>query len=99
MMAARSFLKKDERAPVAGPGSDHAIFVAARFPTGELAALGRDRLRRFQAREAGKVRLVMPLDDGAPTVVAGPIRGLDLDDALRVVAELGGEVLSAVRRP
>jgi hypothetical protein len=82
-----------------GLDSDDPVFLAARFPTGQLAALGRERLRRFQAREAGKVRLVIPLDDGAPTVVAGPIRGLDLEDAMVVVADLGGEVLSAVRRP
>jgi hypothetical protein len=78
---------------------DEVVFVAARFPTGELAALGRDRLRKFQAREAGKVRQVIPPDGQDPVVVAGPIRGLDLQDALRVVADLHGTIVSTVGKP
>ena len=77
-------------------GTEDVVFVAARFPNSELAALGRDRLRRFQARGSGKVRYVIPPHGEVPLVVAGPIRGLDLDDAIQVVLELDGTLLSTV---
>jgi hypothetical protein len=60
--------------------------------------MARDRLRRFQAREAGKIRCVPPPGGEAPTIVAGPIRGLDLETAMVVITELSGELVSAVRR-
>lgn len=80
-------------------GGEDVIYVAARFRNRELAALGRDRLRRFQARSAGKVRYVVPPPGEVPLVVAGPIRGLDLDDAIQVVLELDGTLISTVGPP
>ena len=70
-------------------------FVAAAFDTYEDADDARIRLRRYQAREAGKLRLTVP--DSAPGsstfVVSGPVRAEDLEWVRATVDALGGRLI------
>lgn len=60
--------------------------------------MARDRLRRYQARSEGKLRLVPPPTESSATVVAGPIHDYDLDAVRRTVEELGGRLAIVVPR-
>ncbi|MGH2513074.1 MAG: hypothetical protein ACRDGQ_10335 [Candidatus Limnocylindrales bacterium] len=74
------------------------MLVAASFSDPLMAGLARDRLRRFQLREEGRIRLV-PSPAGLPaTVVAGPVAGADLEAVRQVVFELGGQLIVTVPR-
>jgi hypothetical protein len=74
------------------------VFIAATFRSTESAAMARDRLRRYQARQEGKLRLVPPPTAAAATVVAGPIHEYDLVVVRRTVEELGGRLRIVVPR-
>jgi hypothetical protein len=74
------------------------VMIAATFRDAEVAALARDRLRRYQARSEGKLRLVPPPTDTVATVVAGPIHDYDLDVVRRTVEDLGGRLAIVVPR-
>jgi hypothetical protein len=70
-------------------------FVAATFATHDDADDARIRLRRYQAREAGKLRLTVP--ETAPGsrafVVSGPVRAEDLEPVRAAVGELRGRLI------
>jgi hypothetical protein len=74
--------------------------IAAAFATREIASLALARLRRFQARREGGLRMA-PL--GAvgrivdEVVVAGPVFEDDLGDVRGVVEGLGGRMAVVVR--
>jgi hypothetical protein len=75
------------------------VLVGATFATAEAGSIALIRLRRHQARHAGKLRLA-PL--GAPgriideVVVAGPVFADALPAVRAIVEELGGRIVAIV---
>lgn len=70
-------------------------FVAAVFPSEELAAVAQIRLRRFQVREAGALRLT-PAPDGDAverSVLSGPVYREDLASVRGTVDALQGRLV------
>jgi hypothetical protein len=69
--------------------------VAAVFPSEEFAAVAQIRLRRFQAREAGRLRLTPPGPGEAVDryVLSGPIYRDDLASVRTTVNMLQGRLV------
>jgi hypothetical protein len=78
------------------------VLFGAAFASREIASIAFNRLRRYQARRAGKLRMARlgavgrVADD---VVVAGPVLEDDLEAVRRTVEDLGGHVAVVVREP
>jgi hypothetical protein len=70
-------------------------FVAAVFPSEESAAIAQIRLRQFQAREAGKLRLTPPSTETGLErfVVSGPVYREDLSAVRLAIDTLQGRLV------
>ena len=76
------------------------VLIGAAFATREIASIAFDRLRRYQARRAGKLRMARLGAVGRVAddiVVAGPVLENDLEAVYRTVEDLGGRVAVVVR--
>jgi hypothetical protein len=76
------------------------VLIAAAFATNELASIALDRLRRYQAKRAGKLRMARLGAVGRfadDVVVAGPVLEDDLEAVRRTIEDLGGRVAAVVR--
>ncbi|HTC86401.1 MAG TPA: hypothetical protein VK656_06830 [Candidatus Acidoferrum sp.] len=75
------------------------ILIGARFATFDLASIAVDRLRRHQARPAGKLRMARLGAAGRiadDVIVAGPIQADTMAEVERIVEELGGTIVARV---
>ena len=76
------------------------VLIGAAFATREIASIAFDRLRRYQARRAGKLRMARLGAVGRVAddiVVAGPVLENDLEAVYRTVEDLGDRVAVVVR--
>lgn len=76
------------------------VLIGAAFASREIASIAFDRLRRYQARRAGKLRMARLGAVGRVAddiLVAGPVLEDDLEAVYRTVEDLGGRVAVVVR--
>jgi hypothetical protein len=76
------------------------VLIGAAFASREIATIAFDRLRRYQARRAGKLRMARLGAVGRVAddiVVAGPVLEDDLGAVYRTVEDLGGRMAVVVR--
>jgi histidinol-phosphate/aromatic aminotransferase/cobyric acid decarboxylase-like protein len=76
------------------------VLSGAAFASREIATIAFDRLRRYQARRAGKLRMARLGAVGRVAddiVVAGPVLEDDLGAVYRTVEDLGGRMAVVVR--
>jgi histidinol-phosphate/aromatic aminotransferase/cobyric acid decarboxylase-like protein len=76
------------------------VLIGAAFASREIASIAFDRLRRYQARRAGTLRMARLGAAGRVAddiVVAGAVLEHDLEAVYRTVEDLGGRVAVVVR--
>jgi histidinol-phosphate/aromatic aminotransferase/cobyric acid decarboxylase-like protein len=76
------------------------VLIGAAFASREIASIAFDRLRRYQARRAGRLRMARLGAVGRVAddiVVAGPVLEDHLEAVYRTVEDLGGRVAAVVR--
>jgi hypothetical protein len=76
------------------------VLIGAAFASREIATIAFDRLRRYQARRAGKLPMARLGAVGRVAddiVVAGPVLEDDLGAVYRTVEDLGGRMAVVVR--